>query len=130
MLDLSFQIHCNIKCSKSKTLTIYLDALEILLKLLFFFFFHKQTQQRIKTCTSVFFFSLNSIRCRWSCATSVPTGTTPIESLSRGSCSWSRSWTSWPAASSRPQSCYLRSYVTETQTSGKQHLQLLVMMPL
>lgn len=72
-------------------------------------------------CTSDF------IRCRWSCVTSAPTGTTLTENWSRGSSSWSRSWTTWLAASSRHRSCCLRSYVTETRRSGKRYLQLLAM---
>lgn len=65
-------------------------------------------------------------RCRWSCATSVPIGTTPIGSWSSVSSPWSRSWTSWVAASIRPLSCCLRSYVTVTRRSGKQCSQLAV----
>lgn len=79
---------------------------------------------------SLCFLSLtsDSNRCRWSCATSAPTGITLIGSWSSVSSPWNRSWMSWVAASSRRLSCCLRSYVTATQRSGKQQLQLPVML--
>lgn len=57
-------------------------------------------------------------RCRWSCATSAPTGTTPIGSWSSGSSPWSRNWTSWAAVSIRHLSCSLRSCCVATRRSG------------
>lgn len=57
-------------------------------------------------------------RCRWSCATSAPTGTTPIGSWSSGSSPWSRNWTSWAAVSIRHLSCSLRSCSVATRRSG------------
>lgn len=58
-------------------------------------------------------------RCRWSCATSAPTGTTPIGSWSSGSSPWSRNWMNWVAVSIRRPSCSLRSCSAAVRRAGE-----------
>lgn len=71
------------------------------------------------------FFFFN--RCRWSWVIWVPTGTIPIGSWSSVSFPWSRNWTSWVAASTKPRSFCLRSYISTIPKSGEDSEMLLML---